>query len=110
MQDTNIKRGIISNGTMKANMMAAVVLNLSGLMNGLLHLFLRSNTATTSFGPKTGKSWDRKKHEIRMWGPNELAFTNHLVDPVLGPRTPDNYSTRSESRAELVELEKNRDI
>jgi hypothetical protein len=88
-------------------MMATVVLNLSGLMSGLLQLFLRSNTATTSFGPKIGRSWDRGKHEIRMFGPNELAFTNHLNDPVSGPRTPKaELEGRTDSRAGLIEAEK----
>lgn len=88
-------------------MMATVVLNLSGLMSGLLQLFLRSNTATTSFGPKIGRSWDRGKHEIRMFGPNELAFTNHLNDPVSGPRTQKaEMEGRTDSRAGLIEAEK----
>ncbi|PBP21103.1 hypothetical protein BUE80_DR008048 [Diplocarpon rosae] len=38
-------------GDTKLAMMATVVLNLSGLMSGLLHLYLRSNTAATSFAP-----------------------------------------------------------
>lgn len=96
-------------GELKTAMMATVVLNLSGLMNGLLHLFLRSNTSTTSFGPKHGRHWAPDKHEIRLWGPNELAFTNHLADPVSGPRSPDSFSSemvRSESQTNLVGVEK----
>ena len=81
------------NGDLKAAMIATVVLNLSGLMSGLLQLFLRSNTATTSFGPKHNRSWDIKKHQIRMFGPNELAFSNLLVDPVSGPRSAADMST-----------------
>ncbi|RKF83426.1 hypothetical protein GcC1_003031 [Golovinomyces cichoracearum] len=69
----------------KFSLMATVVLNISGLMTGLLHLILRSNTSTTSFGPKIGGSWDRSKHEIRIFGPNELAMYNPLFDPVFGP-------------------------
>jgi hypothetical protein len=87
-----------------------VVLNLSGLMNGLLYLFLRSNTATTSFGPKNGRSYGQGKHEIRIWGPNELVFNNQLADPVSGPRTPAELPSRSESRTNLVGLEKDRPI
>jgi hypothetical protein len=75
-------------------------------MSGLLQLFLRSNTATTSFGPKKGRHWDRSKHEIRIWGPNELAFGDHLVDPVSGPRSPESSRERSESRTSLVGVEK----
>ncbi|KAH8594620.1 hypothetical protein B0O99DRAFT_171369 [Bisporella sp. PMI_857] len=92
----------IGNGDIKAAMMATVVLNLSGLMSGLLHLFLRSNTATTSFGPKGGRSWDLKKHEIRMFGPNELAYGNHLVDPVSGPRSPYEVAAKSLSQTNLI--------
>ena len=98
------------NGDLKAAMMATVVLNLSGLMSGLLQLFLRSNTATTSFGPKSERSWERKKHEIRIWGPNELAFNNQLVDPVSGPGSPAELDGRTESRTGLVGLEKGRAI
>lgn len=70
-------------------MMAAVVLNLSGLLSGLLHLFLRSNTSSTSFGPKIGSAWDQRRHEIRIFGPNELTFYNPLLDPVPGPSSVD---------------------
>ncbi|APA15403.1 hypothetical protein sscle_14g101730 [Sclerotinia sclerotiorum 1980 UF-70] len=77
----------IGHGDLKLAMMATVVLNLSGLMNGLLQLFLRSNTATASFGPK-GRSCPNNKHEIRIWGPNELAFNNQIMDPVQPPVSP----------------------
>lgn len=88
-------------------MMATVVLNLSGLMTGLLQLFLRSNTSTTSFGPKLGRSWEQNKHEIKIFGPNELAFQMHLADPVSGPRSPaDDMSYRNSSSTNLIELEK----
>jgi len=82
-------------------MMATVVLNLTGLMNGALHLFLRSNTATTSFGPRGSASWRRSTHTIRIWGPNELGFDGHILDPVSGPRP-----NSSASDASLVRMEK----
>ena len=92
-------------------MIAAVVLNLSGLMSGLLHLFLRSNTAITAFGPKNERHLNRDKHQIRIWGPNELAFGTHLADPVSGPRSPvRELESRPESQASLVGLEKGRVI
>ncbi|PVH73145.1 hypothetical protein DL98DRAFT_552800 [Cadophora sp. DSE1049] len=99
-------------GDIKLAMMATVVLNLSGLMSGLLQLFLRSNTATTSFAPKTaGKKWAAPRHEIRMFGPNELAMHAHLTNPVTGPRTTnDNRLSRSDSQASLIGLEKGRGI
>ncbi|KAB8291783.1 hypothetical protein EYC80_006578 [Monilinia laxa] len=84
-------------GDYKPAMMATVVLNLSGLLNGLLHLFLRSNTATTSFGPR-GRSWPSDKHEIRMWGPNEWAFNDHIMDPVPEPE-PESPRSELVSRA-----------
>jgi hypothetical protein len=88
-------------------MVAAVVVNLSGLISGLLQLFLRANTATTSFGPVDTR--DKRKHEIRIWGPNELMFSNHLMSPLSAPRTPvDVENPRTESRSNLVSHEKER--
>lgn len=93
-----------SGGDLKAAMMATVVVNLSGLISGLLQLFLRSNTATTSFGPAGSR--DRKKHQIRIFGPNDLAFNNQLISPVSGPRTPQELASRTNSRASLIGFEK----
>lgn len=95
-------------GSFKAAMMAAVVLNLSGLINGVLQLFLRSNTATSSFGPKSNKSWDQGKHEVRLWGPNELGFGDQLRDPVLGPRSSNRGIglSRGNSMTSLIGVEK----
>jgi hypothetical protein len=90
-------------------MMATVVLNLSGLMSGLLYMFLRSNTATTSFGPKLGRSWDRAKHDIKIFGPNELVFQTHLADPVSGPRSPLELESRTSSTNNLIDMEKARE-
>lgn len=79
-------------------MVATVVLNLSGLMTGLLQLFLRSNTAATAFGPKSKWS-DRVRHEIKIWGPNELAFGHALRNPIEQP-----HELRGESRRGLTAL------
>ncbi|RDL35408.1 uncharacterized protein BP5553_07339 [Venustampulla echinocandica] len=95
-------------GDIKAAMMATVVINLSGLISGLLQLFLRANTATTSFGP-TG-SRDRKKHQIRIWGPNELVFNHQLMSPVIVHTPVRQLATRSESRSSLIGAEKGRVI
>ena len=74
-------------------------------MNGLLQLFLRSNTATSSFGPRANR--DRlEKRQIRIWGPNELAYGNHLVDPV-DPITPRPIESR-DSQVNLISSEKGR--
>ncbi|RDW89181.1 hypothetical protein BP6252_01213 [Coleophoma cylindrospora] len=88
----------ISNGNLKTAMMATVVLNLSGLMTGLLQLFLRSNTSASAFGPK-GKWTDRTKHEIKIWGPNELVFGHALRNPIEQP-----HELRAESRRGLTAL------
>ncbi|CZT05628.1 uncharacterized protein RCO7_10388 [Rhynchosporium graminicola] len=103
---------IDSQGDIKLAMMATVVVNLSGLMTGLLQLFLRSNTATTSFAPKAAaKKWAEPRHQIRMFGPNEVAMHAHLVNPVTGPGTAsEDRTSRSDSRASLVGLEKDRGI
>lgn len=93
------------NGDLELAMMATVVLNLSGLMNGLLQLFLRSNTATTAFGPKVGRGWERSRHEIRIFGLNELAMHAQLMNPVTGPRSP-TKSEWAHSRSSLVGKEK----
>lgn len=70
-------------------MIATVVMNLSGLMTGVLQLFLRSNTTTSSFRSKNCPDVV-KGHEIRLWGPNELGFGGHLLQPVSGPEHNDN--------------------
>jgi hypothetical protein len=95
-------------GDLKLAMMATVVLNLSGLMNGLLQLFLRSNTATTAFGPKIGRGWERNKHDIRIFGPNELAMHAQLMNPVTGPHSPPSSTRWTNSRSSLVSKEKDR--
>jgi hypothetical protein len=78
-------------------------------MSGLLQLFLRSNTVATSFGIREGRQWDRK-HQIRIFGPNELGMRSHLLDPVTGPRSQRVLSSRANSRASLVGAEKGRVI
>lgn len=85
----------------KPSMIANVVLNLSGLMNGLLQLFLRSNTASASFGPRD-RSWPSNKHEIRIWGPNELAFNNQIMDPVSPLISPRSGVARRDSQKSLI--------
>ncbi|KFY24571.1 hypothetical protein V493_05155 [Pseudogymnoascus sp. VKM F-4281 (FW-2241)] len=83
----------IEEPTILTAMMATVVLNLVGLMTGVLQLFLRANTATTSFRPKGTPGWSGKKHEIRMWGPNDLGFGGHILQPLSGPRSPVSYTS-----------------
>jgi hypothetical protein len=65
-------------------------------------MFLRSNTTTTAFRPKGTPGWSHGRHEIRFWGPNELGFDEHMLQPVSGPRSPASIG----SRASLIENEK----
>jgi hypothetical protein len=85
-------------------MMATVVLNLTGLMTGLLQLFLRSNVTTTSFRPRDLPGWDSEKREIRLWGPNDLSFGGHMLQPVSVHRSSSSIG----SREDLVGSEKAR--
>lgn len=88
-------------------MIATVVINLSGLMSGVLHLFLRSHTTTTSFGPKTERSrWDQKKRQFSMWGADEFSFKK----AVFGHGSFHHMETRTESRAGLVVREKEQQV
>ncbi|KAH8821411.1 hypothetical protein F5884DRAFT_850642 [Xylogone sp. PMI_703] len=87
----------------KASMMATVVVNLSGLMSALLHLFLRSNATITSFGPRTERSrWNQKKRQFTMWGPNDLDLGKRM----LGQGSPNRRESRPNSRSSLVGREK----
>ena len=83
--------------------MAAVFLNLPGLMTGLLYLFLRLNTS------KDAQHWNGDEDQIRICGPNDVAFRAHLVDPISGPQTPiRGLESRAQSRTSLLRLEKDR--
>jgi hypothetical protein len=92
--------------TLVTSMMATVILNLHGLMAGFLQMFLRSNTAKTSFKPKGMRGWGHECHRIRFWGPNELGFDGHMLQPVSGPPSPASIG----SRASLIEDEKRRPL
>ncbi|CCF42440.1 hypothetical protein CH063_12440 [Colletotrichum higginsianum] len=66
------------------SMIASVVANVSGLMTGGLHLFLRSNTLST-IGPRQSGKWesDRKKLKagIRVYNGDD-EYENHMMNPV----------------------------
>lgn len=62
-------------------------------MTGALQPLLRANTATTSFRPKATPGWSGKKHEIRIWSPNDLEFGGHILQPLFGPRSPVSSSS-----------------
>ncbi|KAJ0159912.1 hypothetical protein CTA2_8900 [Colletotrichum tanaceti] len=66
------------------SMIASVVANVSGLMTGGLHLFLRSNTLSTIGPRQSGKcESDRKKLKagIRVYSGDD-EYENHMMNPV----------------------------
>jgi hypothetical protein len=70
-------------------MIATVVANVSGLMNGGLHLFFRSNIIST-IGPRDKLAeYERQqlKHKIRKADP-EYDFTSHVLQPMTGSKSP----------------------
>ena len=69
-------------------------------------MFLRSNTAITALRPKGTPGWSHVRHEIRFWGPNELGFDEHILQPVSGSRSPASIG----SRASLIANEKRRPL
>ncbi|KAI1342017.1 hypothetical protein F5Y15DRAFT_330413 [Xylariaceae sp. FL0016] len=85
------------------SMIATVVANVTGLMTGGLHLFLRSNTIST-IGPENKLAeYERQKlkHQIRM-SPNDPDFDSHMLQPVAGP----SALRKTESQESLVGHEK----
>jgi hypothetical protein len=89
-------------------MVASVVANVSGLMNGGLYLFLKSSTMST-IGPrdKVGEYENRRaRYKITRHDSNdpdgEDGFDSHLMNPVTGPRS----LRRVDSEASLITAEK----
>ncbi|GKT77714.1 hypothetical protein ColTof4_10137 [Colletotrichum tofieldiae] len=66
------------------SMIASVVANVSGLMTGGLHLFLRSNTLST-IGPRQNEKWvserNKLKAGIRVYNGDD-DYENHMMNPV----------------------------
>ncbi|KAL9118096.1 MAG: hypothetical protein Q9187_005361 [Circinaria calcarea] len=77
--------------------MASIVVNLSGLSNGLLYLILRTNSERLAIRP-ADTSWSEKRR-IRLFGRNDLGIGVHISTPVMLKRsgntqeTPSRYST-----------------
>ena len=72
------------NSAITLSMVASVVANVSGLMTGGLHLFLRSNNIS-AIGPrhKAGEYERRRiKGSIRRYGSSEPDFAGHMMGPV----------------------------
>ncbi|KAI9864669.1 MAG: hypothetical protein M1813_003159 [Trichoglossum hirsutum] len=55
-----------------ANMMATIALNIWGLTNSFLHLFLRANARSTAIKPSS-LSWSRGENRHTIFGPNHLT-------------------------------------
>ncbi|XXG99947.1 hypothetical protein Hte_006288 [Hypoxylon texense] len=81
------------------SMVSTVVVNVTGLMTGGLHLFLRSNTIGTIAPKDKIAEYERQQAEYhdRMAGTNGWDFNGHILQPVSGPG-----SFKSESRENLV--------
>jgi hypothetical protein len=103
------RRGQRSNATTLA-MVASVVANVSGLMNGGLYLFLKSSTLST-IGPrdKAGEYENRRarykasRHESNGSGDDDDDdFDRHLMDPMSGGRS----LRRMDSEESLIGTEK----
>ncbi|KAK8058315.1 hypothetical protein PG994_008763 [Apiospora phragmitis] len=88
-----------SDMTLTLSMISTVVSNISGLVTGGLHLFLRSNTIST-IGPRDKQAeYERQKlkHKIRGPSPSDNYFSTQIEKPVGEPRLQ-----QSESQENLV--------
>ncbi|KAK8035371.1 hypothetical protein PG993_010366 [Apiospora rasikravindrae] len=89
-----------SDMTLTLSMISTVVSNISGLVTGGLHLFLRSNTIST-IGPRDKQAeYERQKlkHKIRGPSPSDNYFSSQIEKPVGEPRT----LKQAESQENLV--------
>ncbi|KAI9711923.1 MAG: hypothetical protein M1812_007077 [Candelaria pacifica] len=77
---------------------AAVVLNLSGFANGLLHLFLRSNANATAIRP-TETPW-QTKGRFKMFGGNDLDLCSHITSPITLARSGSHLLHQDEKSTE----------
>ncbi|KAK8135827.1 hypothetical protein PG984_003767 [Apiospora sp. TS-2023a] len=91
-----------SDMTLTLSMISTVVSNISGLVTGGLHLFLRSNTIST-IGPRDKQAeYERQKlkHKIRGPSPSDDYFSSQIEKPVGGPRP--RTLKQAESQENLV--------
>jgi hypothetical protein len=98
------------NQALNLSMVSAVVANVSGLLTGGLHLFLRSNILST-IGPKSKYEAERQKFKrgIRVWAPgSNVDYSGHIMAPVSAPRPlqrADSAATLIDKRSEKEEEE-----
>lgn len=86
------------------SMMSAVVVNVSGLMTGGLHLFLRSGKFSVVQPKDKVGEYERQKlkYQIRVQGPGDFDFD----DTVMGSESSSYQLRRMNSDASLVNSEK----
>lgn len=77
-----------SDMTLTLSMISTVVANISGLLTGGLHLFLRSNTIATIAPRDKQAEYERQKLKYKIGGPtpSEENFSNQINRPIDGPR------------------------
>lgn len=90
--------------------MATVVLNLSGLMGGLLKMLLRSKTSTIAFEMKSVGPWRRARNDATMSSFNDRAFNKQLASPLSEQPAPVELDTGSESIDGIINAEKGRAV
>ncbi|KAI9763432.1 MAG: hypothetical protein M1840_000514 [Geoglossum simile] len=61
-----------------ANMMATIALNIWGLTNSFLHLFLRANATSTAIKP-SALSWSKEKRRT-IFGPSDLSLARNSLE------------------------------
>ena len=79
--------------------MASIVINLSGLLNGLLYLVLRTNSELLAIRP-ANTPWCRKRR-LRLFGPNDLSIRTHISPPVVLDRRGKTQKTRSKHPTDM---------
>lgn len=89
-----------SNTGLTLSMISSVVANVTGLMTGGLHLFLRSNTIGTIGHKDKLTEHDRQKlgYQTQMKGSSSMDFNGHMLQPVSGPQ----ILSRMDSQVNLI--------
>ena len=78
---------------MHISYMASIVVNLSGLSNGLLYLILRTNSERLAIRP-ADTPWS-EKCRMRLFGRNDLGISVHISAPVMLKRSGNTQETLS---------------
>lgn len=81
------------------SMISTVVANVTGLMTGGLHLFLRSNTIGTIAPKDKLAEYERQQAKYQKGSSKGMDFNGHMLQPVSGPES----FPKSESRENLMD-------